>query len=120
MTPTPDASTLIRAERRRQVQEEGWDLVHDLEHGSGALAAAAECYATAGPRADVPSPWPWDACWFKPKGAVRNLVRAGALYMAAVDVAARLDPGAIPELRDRLEAVTAHLDLTLAEAAQTQ
>jgi len=35
----------IAAERRRQVEGEGYDPEHDAEHRSGALAYAAACYA---------------------------------------------------------------------------
>lgn len=30
----------------------------------------------------VPSGWPWDAAWWKPKNRRRNIVRAGALALA--------------------------------------
>ena len=36
---------LIAAERDRQIEKEGWDTGHDLEHEPDALAIAAACYA---------------------------------------------------------------------------
>ncbi len=35
----------VLAERRRQVQVEGWTPAHDDEHGNGEMAVAASCYA---------------------------------------------------------------------------
>ena len=37
---------MIAAERRRQVEKEGWTAEHDSGHPSGELAMAAACYAT--------------------------------------------------------------------------
>lgn len=36
---------LIAAERKRQIEEEGWSLEHDDQHTTGALVAAAIAYA---------------------------------------------------------------------------
>ena len=37
----------ITAERKRQIEQEGWSANHDdLEHDDGALAKAAICYAS--------------------------------------------------------------------------
>lgn len=88
----------IAAERKRQVEVEGWTAKHDLEHEPFDLAAAAGCYyyATNWDRltsgASPPPTWPWERSYFKPKDAIRNLERAGALYLAAADrVAAEID-----------------------------
>lgn len=89
--PDADAAVLMVAERERQRTAEGYHPEHDDQHHAGALAAAAVCYATphaAGIPEDVrkvPAAWPWDAEWWKPKGLVRDLVRAGALLAAEVD-----------------------------------
>lgn len=78
----------IKQERERQKSEEGWSFEHDLEHhGDEVLVAAAECYETADEATEQPDTWPWESHWWKPKDKVRNLERAGALYLAAVDVA---------------------------------
>lgn len=96
----------VVAERRRQVDEEGWTSDHDDGFVSGELAFAASCYALVGAheyREDgiriEPNPnveavsciqrwWPWDRKWWKPKDKRRNLVKAGALIVAEIE---RLD-----------------------------
>lgn len=89
--PTPgltdtDGASLIAAERRRQIEVEGWTPEHDAEHGGTILRRAARCYEThPGDETFVPSAWPWDESWWKPKDHLSNLVRAGALYQAAAD-----------------------------------
>jgi len=90
----PDGVALIAAERHRQVTAEGLTPEHDDEHTDGAMAQAGGCYALAyaleaqGHGKDsVPTPWPWDATWWKPSPAdpVRQLVKAGALIAAEID-----------------------------------
>lgn len=87
----------IAFERERQQSVEGWTREHDDGHGAGELAAAAAAYAfsaaTEGRHyaADPLGFWPWDAAWWKPKGARRDLVRAGALIVAEIE---RLDRSA--------------------------
>lgn len=87
----------IVAERQRQVEQEGWSPEHDDEHDGGELMAAARCYSglhhpsgRGVPRREDGTPlgWPWDAEWWKPKDAERDLARAGALLLAERD---RLD-----------------------------
>lgn len=83
----------IAAERRRQIEAEGWTPEHDDEHRHGELAAAAATYAweAACPGASLnnpPTSWPWSAKWWKPRDRRSNLVRAGALIAAEID---RLD-----------------------------
>lgn len=83
----------ILAERRRQIEAEGWAPEHDDEHLKGEMAMAAACYALAGgPRDLAPALWPWPLCWWKPKAIRRNLVRAGALVLAEIE---RIDRAAI-------------------------
>jgi len=90
----------IRAERQRQISEEGWTPQHDDEHGNGQLARAAACYAV-GTRIGQSTGcidkqhrpisrdlWPWEPKWWKPKDPRANLVRAGALIVAEIE---RLD-----------------------------
>lgn len=84
-----EASTLIRAERQRQIDKEGWSYQHDMEHTDGALLAAANVYLhfgteKAGPvnERGIPVAWPWEDEWFKPKDRQSNLVRSGALCLA--------------------------------------
>lgn len=73
---------LIAMERGRQVAVEGYSVEHDREHGSSNLSAAGYFYETHG----YASVWPFTDRP-KVKGALRNLVRAGALYQAASEIA---------------------------------
>jgi len=88
----------IHAERRRQIEVEGWTPQHDDQHDFGDLAAAGACYAlNAGTRLthmlprtplNIPVAWPWDKSWWKPSDKRRDLVKAGALIVAEIE---RLD-----------------------------
>jgi hypothetical protein len=96
---------LIAAERRRQVDVEGYTVEHDVVHESnGELATAAWAYladlVTDGDidHHEEPEGWPWPAEW-RPAGAtsmhpswkptpddpIRQLVKAGALIAAEID-----------------------------------
>ncbi len=92
----------VLAERRRQVEAEGWTPEHDDEHSNGVMATASACYALA---AAAQSPdigqswrmrfanaandlWQWDREWWKPSDPRRMLVKAGALILAEIE---RLD-----------------------------
>ena len=96
-----DGMGLIQAERTRQMEVEGWSLARDVSlyvgPRAGELERAADCYREADeqhprPGADeVPEKWPWAARFWKPSdgsnaGAVRDLVKAGALYLAQAEV----------------------------------
>lgn len=108
---TPGASLVVK-ERARQINVEGFDSDHDDVHVKGELAAAAKCYMTepekrlmrtveneidptkTGPQALeilIPTDWPWDGQWWKP-GAdrIRELAKAGALYLAEASRLQRL------------------------------
>jgi hypothetical protein len=102
----------IAAERRRQIDKEGFDASHDDEHEQGEMAMAAACYAAQDlifvkdDRAGAvifKDPWPWDQCWDKRRfdgncvmpnfrmslaGRRSLLVKAGALIVAEIE---RLD-----------------------------
>jgi len=87
----------VLAERRRQIEAEGWTPEHDDEHDGGELACAAAAYALdAGDKLDQRPPdfWPWyggrprEVRWWKPSDRRRNLVKAGALILAEIE---RLD-----------------------------
>lgn len=97
----------IAAERRRQIEGEGWTPGHDdAEHDSGQLARAAANYAAHAAayqvvRSDVSlaayqaAPpvshvgahfgWPWSRKWWKPKDPRRDLIRAAALIVAEIE-----------------------------------
>lgn len=98
---------LIAAERRRQIEEEGWTTEHDAGLVEDALARAAAAYATpahlreplVGHVVRMPALWPWAVHAWKPtpEDRVRELVKAGALIAAEID---RLrDPRAAARLR---------------------
>mgnify|MGYP003418147531 CR=1 FL=1 len=80
----------VLAERRRQVEAEGWTPGHDDGHVSGEMAAAAACYAFTAVKSPhyINQIWPWSYDWWKPRDKRRNLVKAGALILAEIE---RLD-----------------------------
>jgi len=90
----PDAVRDVLAERRRQVEAEGFKPEHDDQHDGGELALAAACYALAcdPPHGRSPNNWPWSESWWKPADDRRNLVKAGALILAEIE---RLDRAAL-------------------------
>lgn len=87
-----DGVRMIAAERRRQVEREGWTPEHDDTHIKGQMAIAAACYALGedqlffnGQLFDLPLRWPWHPVWWKPKDRISDLTRAGALIAAEID-----------------------------------
>lgn len=85
----------VLAERKRQVDVEGWDAAHDDQHRIGEMAEAGAAYASRTVpwhRVDgmglyfdgqsVPRIWPWSLEWWKPAGLRRDLVKAAALIIA--------------------------------------
>lgn len=85
--PLSPALLAIAAERRRQIDTEGWTPEHDDDHKGGELARAGAAYAwVAGYRHPYPpSCWPWEREWWKPQDKRRDLVRAGALIVAEIE-----------------------------------
>ncbi|WP_185839500.1 hypothetical protein [Pseudomonas aeruginosa] len=92
----PQAWHDVQAERRRQIETEGWTPEHDDEHNGGELADAAACYALW---AGGINPgnwrefWPWAPEWLKHSEPRRMLVKAAALILAEIQ---RLDRAAAP------------------------
>lgn len=88
----------IADERQRQVHTEGFSAENDANYEAGVLANAALAYLqvsvmdlAAGGRAHIatgspPACWPWHRLYWKPRDARRDLVRAGALIAAQLDV----------------------------------
>ena len=81
----------VLAERRRQIEAEGWTPERDDLYKNGELSDAAASYAlNAGvPMRNLRPPyWPWESSWWKPCTPRRDLVKAGALILAEIE---RLD-----------------------------
>lgn len=117
-------------ERQRQTEEEGYDPDHDASHGWRLIARAAQSYAFSArahgafhhsidgkgsahvQRGATASElfraaefnWPWPMASFKPKTAYRDMERAAALLIAAMEALVRSDPGAATAHRKPLEA----------------
>lgn len=77
----------VIAERRRQIEVEGWSHEHDDRHDMGELASAGAAYAGCAGVSDEnnkqpPPGWPWERDWWKPDGFRRDLVKACALIVA--------------------------------------
>lgn len=95
--------TIVMAERKRVIQVEGFNAARDDGYTNGELARAAQCYerdpaqrkmrpVTQDERhmyrpgqESVPESWPWTANWWKPGDRVRELAKAGALYLAEAE-----------------------------------
>lgn len=101
----------IAAERKRQIEVEGWTPEHDAQHGENELLWAAVSYATPdnfrlaklvttyrnvgqvgedrwqAVDVSVPNHWPWQPEWWRPtpKDRIRELEKAGALIAAEID-----------------------------------
>lgn len=105
MTPAPAYEALsqaaqdVLAERRRQIEVEGWTPEHDDRHNEQSMSIAAACYVLNGTmptrvgpqRVSLEHLWRWtgwSVTWFKPKDRRTDLVRAGALILAELE---RLD-----------------------------
>jgi hypothetical protein len=83
----------ITAERRRQIEVEGWSFEHDDKHVEGEMADAAACYALYASNNDerVRRMWPWDTAWWKPASRRKMLVKAAALLVAEIERLDRAD-----------------------------
>lgn len=109
---------LILAERKRQIEVEGYTPEHDDIYPIGELEKAGLAYEksaamereTGTPYLVAPGCWPWRASWWKPKGGIlRQLAKAGALYAAEGELQLRRgyvtgEPGQLAGARDRVAA----------------
>lgn len=94
MTNEPSGVGLIVAERKRQINEEGYSLRHDQEHDEDELALAAAVYALPD-RVRGIQVWQrdlWQLLWpkhwvprLKKTDRIRELTKAGALIAAEID-----------------------------------
>lgn len=89
----PQAWLDVLAERRRQVEAEGWTPEHDDLYCAAELPRAAAAYILSGANDEAPAIWPFLAKWWKPRDARANYMRAGALILAEIE---RLDRAAAP------------------------
>jgi hypothetical protein len=87
-------SELIAIERKRQIEELGFDYTNDSLYANNQLEQAAATYALlpvmskAMLKEDgVPYLWPWDAKYFNPtpNDRIKELTKAGALIAAEID-----------------------------------
>jgi hypothetical protein len=88
----------IAAERKRQIDEEGWTAEHDDKLVLKDLALAAVCYAVPDSYRELLGDkkiwiWPWAKKWWKPTpgNRIRELEKAGALIAAEIDRLQRLE-----------------------------
>lgn len=95
----PSGVELIREERERQIEEEGFGGDWDLQYKQGELWKAAIVYAIDKAkfmftiqdislwwRGDVFWLWPWDYAWYKKDHSrIKQLQIAGALIAAEID-----------------------------------
>lgn len=88
----PGAAGII-AERRRQIEEEGYANPHDDKWQADQLIGAAMSYLHAELHGSTKQPpmWPWLAHYWKPQDRRRNLERAGALIAAELSRMDRLE-----------------------------
>jgi hypothetical protein len=114
---TTSGAEMIGEERLRQVRHpndggEGFSHAHDDGHAEGVLTAAADCYIYLTHSLEAPEEvqglyWPWHPSWFRPSpDPRRNLVKAGALYLAEAE---RYDREHKLDLADRCRHVAAQL-----------
>ena len=96
---------LIKNERIRQINEEGYSFEHDDKEDSHQLSDAAAVYAcNPYERHSIMYLWPWDKEYFKPDkdntidGRIRELTKAGALICAEIDRLIRLKARFVSEL----------------------
>ncbi|HFX0898492.1 TPA: hypothetical protein ACIDZK_001495 [Pseudomonas aeruginosa] len=89
----PQAWLDVQAERRRQVEAEGWTPEHDDLYCAAELPRAAAAYILKGANDEAPAIWPFVAKWWKPRDARSNYVRAGALILAEIERLDRAAPG---------------------------
>lgn len=78
----------VLAERARQISVEGWTPEHDDQYVRQELERAAICYIVIGPNRMSPDDWPFHPRYWRPAEPRRELVKAAALLIAAIE---RLD-----------------------------
>lgn len=97
MVEMTQAELDVLAERKRQIEVEGYDASHDDMATKGQIAGAAACYAIYGvdhwaAKQAAGHLWPWDIEYWKPTSRRKDLVKAAALLLAEIE---RLDRTAL-------------------------
>lgn len=94
---------MIKAERQRHADEEGWTLEHDDQWIHGELVRAAVTYLVWYLGNIIKQwtvnvvcfgeLWPWDLKWWKTSNdePIENLVKAGSMIAAEIDRMIRLE-----------------------------
>lgn len=94
LSPAPQAWLDVQAERRRQIEAEGWTPALDDLCLAAELPRAAAAYILNGANDEAHAIWPLAATEWKPRDARANYVRAGALILAEIERLDRLDRSA--------------------------
>ena len=91
------AIEMIADERKRQIEVEGFTAKHDDNHKSSQLEILAMLYSCPAKYRSMLSPinWfksmGWDFKWWKPTSRIRELIKAGALLVAAIERLQRIE-----------------------------
>lgn len=90
-----DAERDVLAERRRQVEQEGFSAAADDGYKENELVQAAISYliandASAEQGTHILFYWPWSLDWWKPTDRRRDLIKAAALILAELERMDRL------------------------------
>jgi hypothetical protein len=104
--PLAAAMELIDQERSRLIKS------FTDRHAGGRLLAAAWAYRTApGPRSQPPNNWPWTGNAWRPSTRLRNLIKAGALFLAEAQRLEQIgaDPREIQEVRGLVMSVAVEI-----------
>jgi len=88
----------VIAERKRQIEVEGFTPARDDEYNNNELASAAACYAICNSECELfdltfdgDMLWPWQMKWWKPTTYRQNLVKAAALLIAEIEQVDRMN-----------------------------
>lgn len=109
---------MIATERKRQIRDEGFTHEHDDNHPAGTLQAAADCYLYLTHAIEAPDDtrgmlWPWHPQWFRPSiDRSRNLVKAGALYLAEAE---RYGRHHRPDMEERMRQIVLKIAVEIEE-----
>jgi hypothetical protein len=104
-----NGADLIRAERIRQIEVEGFDEANDKRCQPGELTMAAICYSVMAASSEqmrgdlregmrTSGQWPWLPEWWKPGqhnsnvDRIYELTKAGALLAAEIDRLKAIEP----------------------------